>query len=181
MTASHLARESQASQISPREIRDQMNRILNSSEFRATARRKAFLDYILEEYIAGHRERLKGFTIAVAVFGRDAKFDPQLDPIVRLEAGRLRRDLEHYYLTAGHSDPIIIDLPKGAYVPVINRRDKVAVEPAGTPETTSAATQHMFSVAVMRFAMVNGGPDDKYFAEGLRAGLKKKLSDFSQL
>jgi TolB-like protein len=181
MTASHLARENQASQISPREIRDQMNRILNSSEFRATARRKAFLDYILEEYIAGHRERLKGFTIALAVFGRDAKFDPQLDPIVRLEAGRLRRDLEHYYLTAGHSDPIIIDLPKGAYVPVINRRDKVAVEPVGTTETTSAATQHMFSVAVMRFAMVNGGPDDRYFAEGLSQEVAKSLSRFQSI
>jgi adenylate cyclase len=183
MTASHLARESQAAQIPPQEIRDQLNRILDSSEFRATARRKAFLDYVLEEYIAGHYDRLKGFTIALAVFGRDAKFDPQLDPIVRLEAGRLRRDLEHYYLTAGHSDPIIIDLPKGAYIPVINRRDSV-VEPVGAlrpPETSWAATQHVFSIAVMRFAMVNGGPEFRYFADGLSQEVAKSLSRFQSI
>jgi len=186
MTASDLARATQASQISPQEIRDQLNRIRDSSEFRATARRKAFLYYVLEEYIAGRHERLKGFTIALAVFGRDAKFDPQLDPIVRLEAGRLRRDLEHYYLTAGRSDPIIIDLPKGAYVPAISRRDSGVIEPVGPPkvrppEVPSAATQHMFLVAVMRFVMVNSGPEDKYFAEGLSQEVAKSLSRFQSI
>ena len=52
------------------------------------------------------------------VFGRDDSFDPQTDPVVRLEARRLRRALEHYYLTAGRDDPIRIEIPKGGYAPV---------------------------------------------------------------
>ena len=134
MTASDLARGTEASQILPQEVRDQLNRILGSSEFRASARRKAFLQYVVEEYLAGRHERLKGFAIAVSVFDRDEKFDPQVDPIVRLEAGRLRRDLEHYYLAAGQFDPIVIDLPKGAYVPVIKRSESISTKPVSAPD-----------------------------------------------
>ena len=47
----------------------------------------------------------------------EREFDPQVDPIVRVEAGRLRRALEHYYLTAGKNDPVRIEIPKGGYVP----------------------------------------------------------------
>jgi len=63
------------------------------------------------------------------VFGREESFDPQTDPVVRLEAGRLRRDLERYYLTAGRDDPILIEVPKGAYVPVFTARPLDTVKP----------------------------------------------------
>ena len=63
------------------------------------------------------RDRLKAYDLAVAVLGRDERFDPQNDPIVRIEVGRLRRDLEHYYADAGSGDPIRIAIPKGHYVP----------------------------------------------------------------
>ena len=73
--------------------------------------------------LAGRANRIKGFSIGVAVFGRDAEtFDPQTDPVVRLEAGRLRRDLERYYLTAGQDDPIVVTVPKGGYVPAFHVR-----------------------------------------------------------
>ena len=242
MTASDLASRTEESQILPTEIREELNRILDSSEFRATARRKAFLQYVIDEYLAGQQDRLKGFAIALAVFDRDEKFDPQLDPIVRLEAGRLRRDLEHYYLTAGHADPIIIDLPKGAYVPALKRRDVGASQPNATPEVwpeeiasarravrqtfrhratlfatagiglslvaiaagfwvwrpnqggvssqppagdsrapERTAELRMLSVAVVPFAMVNGGAEDKYFAEGLSQEVAKSLSRFQSI
>ena len=81
--------------------------------------------------LAGRSDRIKGTTIALEVYGRGANFDPQSDPIVRVEALKMRRDLEHYYLTAGIDEGIRIEVPKGGYVPVITRVDCVAsAEPA---------------------------------------------------
>jgi hypothetical protein len=73
---------------------------------------------VVEEQLAGHGSRLKAYTIAADALGRDANFDPQNDPIVRVEAGRLRRALDHYYTNGGCDDPIVIELPRGHYVPV---------------------------------------------------------------
>ena len=66
---------------------------------------------------------MKGYSVAVAVFGRDEDFDAQADPVVRLEARRLRRDLDSYYVDAGIHDPIRISIPKGSYVPRFDRHD----------------------------------------------------------
>ena len=98
-------------------VRRGLERILASPGFDASGRNRRFLEYIVEETLAGRADRLKGLTIAIDVFGRDATIDPQHDPVVRIEAAKLRRSLERYYLTAGREDPIRIDIPKGAYVP----------------------------------------------------------------
>jgi TolB-like protein len=108
---------SEQEQPSAADARHQLERILVSPAFTANGRRKALLRYLVDETLAGRPERLKGFTIAVAVFGRDETFDAQSDPLVRLEARRLRRDLDIYYGTVGGSDPVRITIPKGAYVP----------------------------------------------------------------
>lgn len=99
------------------QITDALGRILASDDFIASGRNRRFLSYVVEETLAGRAERLKGYTIAVQVFGRDASFDAQTDPLVRIEARRLRQSLERYYLTAGVADPVRILLPKGGYVP----------------------------------------------------------------
>ncbi|MDC9833630.1 hypothetical protein [Rhizobium binxianense] len=98
-------------------VRAQLDRILASPEFLAPERGRRFLQYIVEETLEGHAGQLKAFTIAQAVFGRDASFDAQNDPVVRIEAGRIRRALERYYLVCGSSDPIQITIPKGGYAP----------------------------------------------------------------
>jgi hypothetical protein len=77
----------------------------------------AFLAYVVEESLAGRADRIKAYSIATTVFGRDASFDPQSDPIVRVEAGHLRRALERYYLGAGREDPVEITIPRGVTVP----------------------------------------------------------------
>src|SRR5262249_47488519 len=74
------------------------------------------------EALAGRAERLKGYTIALEVFDRPASFDPLVNPIVRMEAGRLRDRLHGYYKSTGRFDRIVIALPKGAYAPKINFR-----------------------------------------------------------
>src|SRR5262245_20250270 len=101
----------------PADSAAQLARILNSTDCAATDRERRFLGHVVEEALAGRGDRIKAYSIAVEVFGRDASFDPQSDPIVRIEAGHLRRALERYYLTAGLTDPVLITIPKGGYVP----------------------------------------------------------------
>lgn len=75
------------------------------------------LTFLIEEALAGRADTLKGYAIGLAVFGRDENFDPQSDPIVRLEARRLRHDLDSYYIAEGARNPIRISIPKGQYAP----------------------------------------------------------------
>jgi TolB-like protein len=122
---------------SPDEVRGQLQRILDNPAFEASERRKRFLRYLVDESLAGRADRLKGYSIATAVFDRDDSFDPQTDPVVRLEARRLRRALEHYYLTAGRNDPIRIEIPKGGYAPIFERQAAAPPESAAASAGTS--------------------------------------------
>ncbi|MBX4968448.1 hypothetical protein [Rhizobium binae] len=119
---------------SQEEVQQQLERILSSDEFRLPERARRFLEFVVTETLAGRRDYLKAFTIAQAVFGRDANFDAQQDPCVRIEAGRLRRELEHYYLTAGAADRIIITIPKGGYMPVFEVIESAGPADMGLPE-----------------------------------------------
>jgi adenylate cyclase len=103
-------------------VRRELERVLASPDFVASDRLKKFLRFVVDEALAGRGDRLHAYPIAVEVLGRDASFDPQTDPVVRMEAGRLRRRLERYYLGAGQSDPIRIDVPKGGYAPIFTRQ-----------------------------------------------------------
>lgn len=120
-TAGHRA-EDDFGRIDPALVREQLERILDSPEFLGSGRARRFLRYVVEETLADRADRVKAFSVAVAAFDRDESFDPQTDPIVRIEAGRLRRSLERYYLVAGASDRVRIDIPKGSYVPVFTLR-----------------------------------------------------------
>ncbi|ANM08585.1 MULTISPECIES: hypothetical protein [unclassified Rhizobium] len=118
----------------PETVRAQLDRILASPEFLAPERGRRFLQYIVEETLDGNGEQLKASTIAQAVFGRDASFDAQNDPVVRIEAGRIRRALERYYLVCGNSDPVEITIPKGGYAPHFSSvEDSSTVEAAASP------------------------------------------------
>jgi adenylate cyclase len=103
--------------VDARLIRAELGRVLSSAEFRASDRHRSFLTYIVEETLAGRADRLKAYSIATQAFNRGPDFDPQQDSIVRIEAGRLRRALEHFYLTDGRRHEVQILVPKGSYVP----------------------------------------------------------------
>lgn len=120
--------------VCPEAIRAQVARIVASPEFPGTGRGAAFLTYIVEEALAGRASRIKGYSIAVEVFKRDEHFN-QEDPVVRIEAGRLRRGLERYYLVAGQHDPVRIAVPKGGYIPVFQ---SVVAEAAPEPAASKA-------------------------------------------
>lgn len=103
------------------DARRELDRILADPEFHCTERNRKFLRFVAEEYFRGREHHVKAYTIAVDVFGRAANFDPSTDPIVRIEATRLRAALARYYETHGEHQPIRIDLPKGGYVPLFSR------------------------------------------------------------
>jgi adenylate cyclase len=121
-------------------IEIQVGRILASKEFDASERNRRFLKHIVEEAVAGRASRIKAYSIATAVFDRGDNFDPQADPIVRIEASRLRRSLERYYLTEGRFDPIRITIPKGSYIPrfEVSRSEEPDAEAPPVPEIEAA-------------------------------------------
>src|SRR5437762_13974552 len=85
-------------------IRAQVERMTKSNVFANSPQLSAFLLFVVEATLRGKSERLKGYTIGVEVLRRDANFDPQIDPIVRVEATRLRRAIERYYAGPGAGD-----------------------------------------------------------------------------
>src|SRR5262245_25615772 len=116
---------------SPDEIRAALDHMLFSEVFSRSPQLGAFLRFVTEAVLHGKGDRIKAYTIGVEVLRRDTSFDPQLDPIVRVEATRLRRAIERYYAGPGQDDPIVIDLPRGSYVPAFRWRES-AVPSAAT-------------------------------------------------
>jgi TolB-like protein len=108
---------------SAQEIRAALERVAASDVMRGSPQLTAFLRFVVEAVLEGSGDRIKGYVIAVEVLKRGAAFNPQIDPIVRVEATRLRRTLERYYAGVGADDPIVIRLPRGTYVPTFSRRD----------------------------------------------------------
>lgn len=98
-------------------------RVLASPAFQSSPKLAAFLRFVVDAALSGRSDRIKGYTIGTEALGRGKDFDPQSDPIVRVEAGRLRRTLDVYYAGPGADDPIMIALPVGSYVPTFTIRD----------------------------------------------------------
>lgn len=104
-------------QVAREEIMKSLDRILASEEFATSPNLKKFLSYIIEQKLDGNEAGLKAYSIAIDAFGRSEDFDSQIDPIVRVQAGRLRKELAAYYKGAGANDPVRIDVPRGSYRP----------------------------------------------------------------
>lgn len=108
------------------EVSSALDRVLASDGFRGSPQLAAFLRYVVEATLRGEAERIKGYTVAIEALGRSDTFDPQTDPIVRVEAARLRRAINRYYAGAGSCETIQIELPLGSYVPVFRRVEMAA-------------------------------------------------------
>src|SRR5215471_7783446 len=107
----------------------ELERILASGTFAKSRRLQDLLRYTVERIKSGRGETIKEYLLAVEVFGRKPSFDPRFDSIVRVQASRLREKLEKYYATEGRSDTILIAIPKGAYVPIIQLRRQRSPRP----------------------------------------------------
>src|SRR5262245_43442823 len=128
--------------------RDELNAILGSRYFFRSPSLSQFLSYICEKYFQGESDQIKEYSFAVDAFGRSADFHPKEDPIVRVEASRLRKRLKEYYSGEGSDHPIQLTLPPGQYVPVFlykengsGHRELVTLQPAQLeplPQASSA-------------------------------------------
>jgi hypothetical protein len=103
-------------------IREQLQRLLTSHQFHRSERLARLLKFIVESGIHGDVAGLKESILGREVYDRGEEFDGRLDPIVRTEVRRLRRKLQEYYQSAGLADPVVIEIPKGGYVPAFRER-----------------------------------------------------------
>jgi len=105
--------------IAPDTVREQLATILNSESFVRPRRMQRFLEFIVDETLAGRADQIGEYSIGLTVFDRGTDFEPALDPIVRNDARRLRLKLSEYYgLSHSTADQVVIEIPKGGYVPV---------------------------------------------------------------
>ena len=146
--------------------RQQLDRILASATFRQVDRLKRFLSFIVLEALAGRGDQLKEYVIGVQVFDKDSSFDPRADPIVRVQARRLRARLVRYYREEGGADAIVIELPKGGYTPVFKTREAT---PAGR-RSIGATLAGQNTIAVLPFADHSPAHDLGYFCQRPAAG-----------
>jgi adenylate cyclase len=161
-------------------IREQLDRILHSIPFQHSPRRQRFLEFIVSETLAGRN--IKGYDIALEVFGRPETFDSTVDPVVRVEAGRLREKLREYYGAHGEGDSIRINLPKGTYTPQIEFRheDALQIGPQKEPPTQKVSST-VPSVAVLPFDDLSADQNLGYLGDGVAEDIITALSRFPDL
>jgi TolB-like protein len=160
-------------------VRDQLDRIVKSGAFHRSRRRQRFLEYIVNETLAGRGELLKGYNIALAIFDRTDTFDSNVDPIVRMAAGRLRDRLREYYETDGRDDPVRIELPKGTYTPQIEFRQ--APTPGLQHWNSGPSLLDKPSVAVVPFSNIGADPKWERLADGITEDIITDLSHSKDL
>jgi hypothetical protein len=131
-------------------VREALNRVLSSHEFRTSKRSQEFLRYIVEQTLNGQSEFLKERTIGIEVFGRSTDYDPSEDATVRVKASEVRKRLGLYYAEQGSHDRLRIELPLGTYVPEFRLAEIApdASKPLPTPPVPDAPAPELRKVRV---------------------------------
>ena len=167
------------SRVTPEGVRAQMARILASEAFAKSPRMRRFLEFIVEETLAGRCDQLGEYGIGVAVYDRGQDFEPALDPIVRNDARRLRFKLLEFYgqFASQLECQVVIDIPKGGYVPVFlpgtaNRRP----DPGGV---ISAAEP--LRLAVLPFEVLSASAESAPYGRALCMSLTAHLTNLEGL
>src|SRR2546430_3983398 len=95
--------------------RIQIQRIVSSKPFKTSEVHRNLLNYLAEKSLAGEAQNLKEYTVGLDVFAKPSSYDPRQESVVRMHMARLRQKVTEYYRTEGAEDPIIVDVPKGAF------------------------------------------------------------------
>jgi len=152
-------------------IRQELGRIVASDLFSRSDRLCRFLSFSVEQALRGESDRVKEYVVGVEAFGRGPSFDPRVDPVVRVEARRLRDRLKSWYEGGGRDAKIRIELPRGGYAAVF--RDQALLTGAPSkPQSTPAQR----TIAVLPFTNLNSGTDTDYLCDGLTEELIHSLA-----
>ena len=169
-------------EVSAAAVRAQIDKILTGRRFAKADRLRRLLRFVAESTLEGRAAEVKESVIGLEVFGRPvASYDPGADPIVRVQAGRLRAKLAEYYEREGSADRLVIDLPKGGYVPSFR------VRPAGVRQLPAGIGEDEFalgptnSVAILPFVNMSSDPENEYFSDGLTEELIHSLAGVPSL
>jgi TolB-like protein len=146
-----------------------VDQALGSPLFRNAERQSRFLRFVVDAALQSPEATVKEFDIGIAVYGRRSDYDPQTDPIVRVEAARLRARLREYYETTP-PEVVRIDIPKGRYVPQF-------VSVGGV----TARLASDLSILVPPFRSLSADPEDKNFCDGLTEDVLHKLAQEPRL
>ena len=159
----------------PEQIHKHVEKVLASAEMCRSKQLCQFLRFTVEEVLQGHGSELKEYAIAVGVFKRGREFDPGADPIVRVQARRLRAKLDRYYRAEGRDDLIRIEYPVGGYAPIFTRRQ--ASQETSRPSSALPSASISKQIAVLPFLNVSA-EDCQVFCDGLTEDLMHALSSF---
>ncbi len=157
---------------SDNDVAIQIERILTSRWFLRSERLRRFIRFSANHALSGETDRLKEYLVGVEVFDRGPDYDPRIDPIVRVEARRLRTKLKAYYASAGRDDQLWIEFPKGSYSPVFRLR---TFRQAKVKSTADAA------IAVSPFLNFTNSTSNESFCEGLTEELVHRLTQLPGL
>ena len=152
---------------SDNEVALQIDRILASRWFSRSERLCRFVRFAAQHALSRGADRLKEYLVGVEVFDRGPAYDPRIDPIVRVEARRLRAKLKAYYASAGRDDQLRIEFPKGTYTPVFRLRPSRQIESEPASDT---------AIAVLPFENLTNSVPTQSFGEGLAEELVHHLA-----
>ncbi|NNE24725.1 MAG: hypothetical protein HKN11_19160 [Rhizobiales bacterium] len=165
-------------------VREQVEKMVSDPLFGPSNRISRFLRYIVEETLNGASDRLKAYSIALSVFDRDHSFDPQGNSIVRVQAKRLRMQLKLYYITTGRTDPVLIEIPKGSYVPKFSYRSISQINGVETSCRKTAFHPPASGIPVVAFypcSRLYSAEWHKEFCSGLMEELVIAFSKFREI
>jgi adenylate cyclase len=170
--------ETTPGQISCELVTKHLDRILESQTFAEAQALRRFLKFIVSTALQNNQDRIKEYILGTEVFGRRESFDPRIDPIVRVEARRLRAKLDTYYETEGRNDKVLIHIPKGSYIPLFSERQSTVLQ------ATLGDSDHERDergVAVLPFLNLSSEIDSEVFTDGVTEELISALTTIGGL
>jgi serine/threonine-protein kinase len=168
------------SELVPAAVRGQLAKMLSSAQLVNAERLSALLRFLVEETLEGRGSQLKEARIGLDVFGRRGdSYDAAIDPIVRVQMGRLRAKLRSYYEGQGASDDVRITIPVGSYIPIFGTR--VSAPPTAVHARQVQAPPADLRIAVLPIVNMSPDPENQYFCDGLTEELISRLAQTPQL
>jgi adenylate cyclase len=163
------------------DIQTELEHILSSKAFKKSAVLSNFLRYIVTETMQEKGHELKEYNIAVKGLGKPSDFNPQIDAMIRINAGRLRRLLLEYYEEEGEDDCTSISMTRGSYMPVFANREKKDKTVHKTNDALSQNSVHVNTVAVIPFRNLSGSSENDFLIDGFCEQLSSDLGQFQEI